>query len=82
MKILVDIDDIFVGAAGTRIGKSDVDAMIAFTNKWREKIENFHLVVGFSGKFIYRGNETENAGDKYMLEQKGSFGCFLLYFKF
>ena len=29
----VDIDDIFVGDSGTRLGKSDVSAMIDFTNK-------------------------------------------------
>ena len=73
LKILVDIDDIFVGAAGTRIGPSDVDAMIAFQERWNKKVDNFHFVVGFSGKFIYRGNETENVGDKYLLEKKGLF---------
>ena len=69
--IQIDIDDIFVGNAGTKLGKSDVDAMIDFTKKWEKIIASFHFVIGFSGKFIYRGNETESAGEKYLLEQKG-----------
>ena len=32
--IQIDIDDIFVGAEGTRIGKDDVDEMIKFQEKW------------------------------------------------
>jgi len=71
--IQIDIDDIFVGAEGTRIGVSDVDAMIEFQNEWKKSIDNFHFVIGYSGKFIYRGNDTENSGDKYIIEQKGSF---------
>ena len=69
--IQIDIDDIFVGEPGTRIGVSDVDAMVEFTDKWKEQIPGFHFVVGFSGKFINRGNETEDAGDSYILEKKG-----------
>ena len=69
--VQIDIDDIFVGAPGTRMGASDVDAMVDFTQKWNKTIENFHFIIGFSGKFIYRGNDTENAGDKHFLEQKG-----------
>ena len=70
--IQIDIDDIFVGAEGTRIGRSDVDAMVKFQEIWSKKIIDFHFVIGFSGKFIYRGNETEIAGDKYILEKKGT----------
>lgn len=74
--IQIDIDDIFVGEKGTRIEKSDVDAMIEFTDKWKMKILGFHFVVGFSGKFIYRGTDAENEGDKYMLEKKDHFRWF------
>ena len=45
--------------------------MIAFQNEWKKTIDNFHFVIGYSGKFIYRGNETENSGDKYIIEKKG-----------
>ena len=72
--VQIDIDDIFVGNAGTRIGVSDVDAMIAFTEKWKKTIPDFHFVIGFSGKFIYRGNETESKGDKYLLDKRGING--------
>ena len=68
---MFDIDDIFVGEPGTRIGVSDVDAMIAFMDKWKEQIPGFHFVVGFSGKFFNRGNDTEDAGDAYILEKRG-----------
>ena len=71
--IQIDIDDIFVGEPGTRIGVSDVNAMVEFTDKWKEQIPGFHFVVGFSGKFINRGNETEDAGDLYILEKKGFY---------
>lgn len=74
--IQIDIDDIFVGEPGTRIGVSDVDAMIEFTDKWKEQIPGFNFVVGFSGKFINRGNETEDAGDSYILEKKDHFRWF------
>jgi len=77
--IQIDIDDIFVGEPGTRIGVSDVDAMIEFTDKWKEQIPGFNFVVGFSGKFINRGNETEDAGDSYILEKKGVV-CILTIF--
>ena len=69
--VQIDIDDIFVGSPGTRMGVSDVDAMVEFTQKWNKTVSNFHFIIGFSGKFIYRGNDTENAGDKHFLAQKG-----------
>lgn len=47
--------------------------MIEFQNEWKKSIDNFHFVIGYSGKFIYRGNDTENSGDKYIIEQKGLF---------
>lgn len=72
----IDIDDIFVGTAGTRLGQSDVDAMVDFTNHWRKVIPDFHFVIGFSGKFIYRGNETESLGEKHLLARKDSFRWF------
>lgn len=75
--VQIDIDDIFVGNAGTRVGQSDVDAMIAFTDRWNAIIPNFHFVIGFSGKFIYRGNETESVGEKYLLAQKGKIRSIL-----
>ena len=71
--IQIDIDDIFVGAEGTRIGKDDVDEMIKFQEKWKNIINDFHFVIGYSGKFIYRGNKTETEGDKYILEKKGNY---------
>ena len=71
--VQIDIDDIFVGTAGTRLGPSDVDAMVDFTNHWRKIIPNFHFVIGFSGKFIYRGNETESLGEKHLLARKGTY---------
>ena len=52
--------------------------MIAFQERWQQKVDNFHFVIGFSGKFIYRGNETENAGDKYLLEKKGEWSLVFL----
>ena len=58
--------------------------MIAFQNEWKKTIDNFHFVIGYSGKFIYRGNETENSGDKYIIEKKGLIcpweGLFLIFF--
>ena len=48
-----------------------IEQMISFTEKWQKVIPNFHFVIGFSGKFIYRGNETESKGDKYLLDKRG-----------
>ena len=66
--IQIDIDDMFVGSEGTRIIKSDVDAMIEFQEKWDPVVPGVHFVIGFSGKFFQRSNNTmENQGDEYIL---------------
>ena len=52
---------------GTRIIKSDVDAMIEFQQKWDPVVPGVHFVIGFSGKFFQRGNSKENEGDQYIL---------------
>ena len=68
--IQIDIDDMFVGSEGTRIIKSDVDAMIKFQEKWDPVVPGVHFVIGFSGKFFQRSNNTnENQGDEYILGQ-------------
>ena len=68
--IQIDIDDMFVGSEGTRIIKSDVDAMIEFQEKWDPVVPGVHFVIGFSGKFFQRSNNTmENQGDEYILGQ-------------
>ena len=42
--------------------------MIEFQQKWDPVVPGVHFVIGFSGKFFQRSNNTmENQGDDYIL---------------
>ncbi|KAK3588977.1 hypothetical protein CHS0354_043147 [Potamilus streckersoni] len=74
--IQVDVDDVFVGAIGTRIKAKDVEAMVQTQERLQHKVEGFHFMLGFSGWYFYHGDDAENEGDKKILEEKDKFWWF------
>ncbi|CAJ0584851.1 unnamed protein product, partial [Mesorhabditis spiculigera] len=74
--IQVDIDDIFVGAKGTRIVAEDVDALIEFQDWMRSEISNFTFMLGYSGSYFRNGNDDEDLGDEKLIENGAKFHWF------
>ncbi|KAK6034448.1 hypothetical protein COOONC_28045, partial [Cooperia oncophora] len=61
--IQIDIDDIFVGARGTRMVESDVRALLESQERLRGYISNFSYMLGFSGSYFRNGDDNEDRGD-------------------
>jgi hypothetical protein len=75
--IQIDIDDIFVGASGTRMNESDVFALVEAQTHFATLIEDgFKFNLGFSGKYFMRGSETEQLGDKQLIANSEKFTWF------
>lgn len=75
-KILVDIDDIFVGERGTRLKREDVKALLATQNRIAKMVPGFRFNLGFSGKYFHHGSYEENLGDDLILENVDKFMWF------
>uniref|UniRef100_A0A1I7XJZ6 Protein FAR1-RELATED SEQUENCE n=1 Tax=Heterorhabditis bacteriophora TaxID=37862 RepID=A0A1I7XJZ6_HETBA len=65
--IQVDIDDIFVGARGTRMVETDVRALLVSQNHLRRHISNFTYMLGFSGSYFRNGDDIEDKGDELLV---------------
>ncbi|XP_021967195.1 bifunctional heparan sulfate N-deacetylase/N-sulfotransferase [Folsomia candida] len=74
--ILIDIDDIFVGERGTRLKKSDVEAILTAQEGLRRLVPGFKFNLGFSAKYFHFGDDEENAGDDLILENSDKFMWF------
>lgn len=75
--IQIDIDDIFVGATGTRMNESDVFALIETQDYFATLLEGgFKFNLGFSGKYFKRGSETEQLGDEQLIANSDKFTWF------
>ncbi|XP_076806907.1 bifunctional heparan sulfate N-deacetylase/N-sulfotransferase 1-like [Clavelina lepadiformis] len=74
--IQIDIDDVFVGTKGNRMNADDVTALVNFQDKVRQTIPGFTFQLGFSGKFIFYGNEKETEGDRLFLKVHDRFAWF------
>ncbi|KAJ8250546.1 hypothetical protein COCON_G00224680 [Conger conger] len=74
--LLVDVDDIFVGKEGTRMKRSDVEALLNTQNKLRTLVPNFTFNLGFSGKFYHTGTDEEDRGDDMLLWHRKEFWWF------
>lgn len=76
----IDIDDVFVGAAGTRLLAVDVEALVQAQQEWRQQfVDNFHFTIGFSGDYFGHGDPAERDGDTAFLGALLSFVLILLY---
>lgn len=69
--IQIDIDDIFVGATGSRMKAKDVDALIEFQNNHLNPLyfnsTEFKFNLGYSGYYFEHGNDEEDLGDKQLI---------------
>lgn len=74
--VLIDIDDIFVGARGTRLRPDDVQQLIDFQHRMRALVTDFKLNLGFSGKFLHKGFDDEDFGDDALLQNAHHFWWF------
>ncbi|PIK52841.1 putative bifunctional heparan sulfate N-deacetylase/N-sulfotransferase-like [Apostichopus japonicus] len=74
--ILVDVDDIFVGSAGIRMKRIDVEAMLVEQDILAKLVPGFRFNLGFSGKFFQRGTDEENLGDERLLKHADKFWWF------
>ena len=72
--VLVDIDDIFVGAA--RLVPSDVQAMVESQEEMTRLVTGFQYNLGFSGKYFKNSGDEENAGDEAMVAAASKFWWF------
>lgn len=75
-RILIDVDDIFVGEKGTRLKPDDVHALIATQNRIRGMVPGFRFNLGFSGKYFHHGTHDENLGDDMLLRNVEHFTWF------
>ncbi|VDM98539.1 unnamed protein product [Thelazia callipaeda] len=71
--IQIDIDDIFVGTSGTRMTKTDVDALLKSQLRLRQNIRNFTFCLGFSGFYFRSGDSLEDEGDQWIIENGENF---------
>uniref|UniRef100_A0A8R1DPB1 [heparan sulfate]-glucosamine N-sulfotransferase n=1 Tax=Caenorhabditis japonica TaxID=281687 RepID=A0A8R1DPB1_CAEJA len=75
--VVVDIDDVFVGAQGTRIVEEDVRQLITAQHEFQSKyVENFQFMLGFSGSYFRNGDELEDRGDELLIENAKNFVWF------
>lgn len=72
--ILVDIDDIFVGA--NRLTPNDVSALIESQDTLTKLVPGFRFNLGFSGKTYKTGTDEENRGDELLLQNRHKFWWF------
>ncbi|VDK81715.1 unnamed protein product [Cylicostephanus goldi] len=72
----IDIDDIFVGARGTRMVESDVRALLESQNAMRRFVTNFTYMLGFSGGYFRNGDDSEDKGDELLVELADHFNWF------
>lgn len=72
----IDIDDIFVGERGTRLKVNDVDALVDAQNRLEKIVDGFKFNLGFSGKHLHKGNDEEDKGDDYLLQNAKKFRWF------
>ncbi|XP_058838598.1 bifunctional heparan sulfate N-deacetylase/N-sulfotransferase [Topomyia yanbarensis] len=75
-RILIDVDDIFVGEKGTRLKPDDVHALIATQNRISRMVPGFRFNLGFSGKYFHHGTHEENLGDDMLLRNVDQFNWF------
>lgn len=75
-RILIDVDDIFVGEKGTRLKPDDVHALIATQNRIAGMVPGFRFNLGFSGKYFHHGTHEENLGDDMLLRNVDQFNWF------
>lgn len=75
-KILIDIDDIFVGERGTRLKREDVKALLATQTRIAKMVPGFRFNLGFSGKYFHHGSYEENLGDDLILKNVDKFMWF------
>lgn len=71
--IQIDIDDIFVGASGTRITRNDADALLQSQYRLRRDVNNFTYCLGFSGHYFRSGDPLEDQGDERLIENGKHF---------
>uniref|UniRef100_A0A1I7TVG8 [heparan sulfate]-glucosamine N-sulfotransferase n=1 Tax=Caenorhabditis tropicalis TaxID=1561998 RepID=A0A1I7TVG8_9PELO len=74
--VQVDIDDVFVGAQGTRIVEEDVRILIQSQKSFGKYVENFRFMLGFSGSYFRNGDDSEDRGDEFLVEKAPEFVWF------
>lgn len=74
--VQVDIDDVFVGAQGTRIVEEDVRKLISTQKEFRNYVQNFTFMLGFSGSYFRNGDDLEDRGDEFLVENAEKFVWF------
>lgn len=74
--VLIDIDDVFVGAPGKRMKISDVHALLAAQKRLQSQIKGFRFNLGFSGKYYQKGTPEENLGDQLLIAEANQFWWF------
>lgn len=74
--IQIDIDDIFVGKAGTRMKAQDVEALVSSQSRLQALADGFRFNLGFSGWYYLNGNDEEDDGDRKLIEYARKFYWF------
>ncbi|KAL3118157.1 hypothetical protein niasHT_001931 [Heterodera trifolii] len=74
--VQIDIDDVFIGAIGSRMVADDVEYLSILQDKLREHIANFHFTLGFSGNFFRHGDPAEIQGDEILVSNANKFHWF------
>ncbi|GMT24256.1 hypothetical protein PFISCL1PPCAC_15553 [Pristionchus fissidentatus] len=74
--IQIDMDDVFVGARGTRMVANDVVDLIQSQDSLRSRILNFSYLLGYSGAYFLHGDNEEDEGDRMLIKKASNFYWF------
>ncbi|KAM7542990.1 hypothetical protein Aperf_G00000006570 [Anoplocephala perfoliata] len=74
--IHIDIDDVFVAPAGTRMTDADVANLVATQNRWRKLMPGFTFYLGFAGMTFLHGGPQEQLGDMALIKNRHHFRWF------
>ncbi|KAI6176247.1 [Heparan sulfate]-glucosamine N-sulfotransferase [Aphelenchoides bicaudatus] len=69
----IDIDDVFVAQAGTRLVKDDISTLFKTQQEVRQFVSDFWFTLGFSGYYFKHGNADESEGDEQLILDAANF---------
>lgn len=63
----MDIDDVFVGASGSRFIPDNIRNLLITQEEMQKNIDDFKFTLGFSGYYFRHGNQAENEADEILI---------------
>ena len=74
--LMVDIDDVFLGAKGLKLDLKDVDRLLQSQDRIKEVIPGFKYNLGYCGAYFQSGDPAVQRGDQFLIEKASEFAWF------